>query len=205
MAQTIVHAKARAKEGTLWTRPLYTPRLSLRWFHAGDAEALAHLGADAIVRERTETIPHPFDARAALSWIEQSDQLRADGAAFRFAVVDAAQDQVIGVAALEQCLSELPEIAYWLGRSFWDRGFGKEATLAALSFARDVLRFRQVDALVYAENTASRAVLTALSFQEVRFETIHVPERGGNRLVRRFRLVFDDRAYRESGDASQVA
>ncbi|MEQ9518902.1 MAG: GNAT family N-acetyltransferase [Parvibaculum sp.] len=198
-------AMRRAKEGTLWTRPLFTPRLSLRWFHAGDAGALAALGADAIVRERTETIPHPFDTKAAFAWIDQSDQLRAEGTSFRFAVIDRVDNRLIGVSALEQCEGAFPEIAYWLGRSFWDRGFGKEAVTATLAFARDVLRFSQIDALVYAENTASAAVLKSLLFDEFRFETIHVPERGGNRLVRRFRLSLGQGDQASQLDESQVA
>ncbi len=205
MRQTTDRNLARAGEGTLWVRPLFTPRLSLRWFHAGDAESLAALGADAVVRERTETIPYPFDLQAALSWIEQSAQLRAQGTAFRFAVLDRLEDRLLGVAALERCASDLPEIAYWLGRPFWDRGFGKEAALASLAFARDVLRLPQMDALVYAENTASVAVLKALHFEELRFETIHVPERGGNRLVRRFRTVFGIADGQSQRNESRVA
>ena len=190
--------------GGLGSRRLATARLALRWIEPDDAVALAQYGGDPLIRQKTETIPDPYDDVTARAWIAQSQALRLKGSAFRFAVTDRVSDRFIGVCGLAMIEGEegAAELGYWLGRPFWDQGYGREAVTALIAFGRDVLQLKAVQAIVYAENTASVAVLGRLGFTESDYELINVPERGGKRLVRRFTLSLDrGRHLDEQSDA----
>ncbi len=178
--------------GGLGTRCLVTPRLRLRWIARDDANALAEYGSEPLIRQKTETIPYPYDEAMARDWIVEADVLRRQGQAYRFAVTDAATGDFVGVSAfatVAEC-DGVAELGYWLGRPFWDRGYGREAVAALVAFGYDILKLRSIEAIVYAENTASVSVLQGLGFAETKFEVRDVPERGGARLIRRFSLDF---------------
>lgn len=179
-------------DGGLGARRLVTPRLMLRWIVPGDAAALAEYGSEPLIRQKTETIPYPYDEAMARDWITQSEVLRRNGEAYRFAVIDGVTGAFVGVAALAlvQENEGTAELGYWLGRPFWDRGYGREAVAALTAFGRDILKLCAIEALVYAENTASVSVLRGQGFAETEFEVHDVPERGGARLMRRFSLDF---------------
>jgi len=185
--------RANIINGGLGSRRLATARLALRWIEPDDARALAQYGGDALIRQKTETIPEPYDEATARTWIAQSQSMRLKGSAFRFTVTDRVSGDFIGVCALAMIEGEegVAELGYWLGRPFWDQGYGREAVTALIAFGRDVLRLKTIQAIVYAENTASVAVLGRLNFTESEYELIDVPERGGKRLVRRFTLLLD--------------
>jgi len=172
--------------GGLGARSLFTPRLSLRWVAQSDAEQLSAFGGDPLVLQKTETIPYPYDVPAAHQWIDEAQDLRARGIAYRFSIEEKASGRFVGVAALMMLTEGTAELGYWLGRPYWGQGFGRETVAATVAFGKDILRLRALQAVAYAENTASVAVLRGQGFTEVTYETIDVPERGGLRLVRRF-------------------
>jgi len=178
--------------GGLGTRCLVTPRLRLRWIAPDDANELAKYGSEPLIRQKTETIPYPYDEAIARDWIVEADVLRRKGEAYRFAVTDAVTGAFVGVSALAMVAERdgVAELGYWLGRPFWDRGYGREAVAALVAFGCDILKLRSIEAIVYAENTASVSVLRGQGFAEAEFEVRDVPERGGARLVRRFSLDF---------------
>ena len=123
---------------------------------------------------------------AAHQWIDEAEALRVRGVAYRFAIEEKASGGFVGVAALMMLRDGTAELGYWLGRPYWGQGFGREAVAATVAFGKDILRLCTLQAIVYAENTASVAVLRGQGFSEATYETINVPERGGARLVRRF-------------------
>ncbi len=172
--------------GGLGSRSLFTPRLTLRWMASNDAERLSAFASDPLLLQKTETIPYPYDVPAAHEWIDEAEDLRARGAAYRFAIEERLTQQFVGVSALMMLDRGVAELGYWLGRDYWGQGFGREAVAATIAFGKDILKLRSIQAVVYSENTASVAVLRGLGFEEHAFETINVPDRGGARLVRRF-------------------
>lgn len=64
------------------------------------------------------------------------------------------------------------EIGYHLHPDVWGQGYASELTVAALSFARDVLRLSKICAFAHPDNAASRRVLTKAGFRELR----HIPQ-----------------------------
>lgn len=172
--------------GGLGSRSLFTPRLSLRWIVPSDAERLSAFAGDPLLRQKTDTIPYPYDVSVAHEWIDEAETLRASGSAYRFAIEERSGQQFVGVAALMMVDAGVAELGYWLGRGFWGRGYGREVVAATGAFGKDILKLRSIQAVVFSENTASVAVLKGLGFVEHAFETIDVPDRGGARLVRRF-------------------
>ncbi len=195
-------------DGGLGARTLATPHLALRWLVPEDAADLALYGGDALIRQKTETIPEPCDENSAHAWIAQSDRLRRVGGAFRFAITERETGELVGVCALALSETETDaaeaELGYWLGRPFWSKGYGREAVTALIAFGRDILHLKTIKAVVYAENTASVAVLRGRGFSETEYTLVDVPERGGKRLARLFSLELIAPAAPVPADAANV-
>ena len=61
-------------------------------------------------------------------------------------------------------ISPVPEIAYHLHPSFWGNGYMREATIAAIEWARANLRCDQIEALIEDDNVRSVRLATRLGF-----------------------------------------
>src|SRR5438132_11543359 len=115
---------------------LYTPRLTLRGFSWADVPRVQELVSDRQVAAGTFRIPHPYPTGAAETWFEQQARAVAEGRAFTFAVTltgtrspgrehDLSDTgHLIGTVALELELEQYrAELGYWVGTSYWNKGF----------------------------------------------------------------------------------
>lgn len=135
-------------------------RLILRAPEVSDAPRLSALGNDAQIARMTCRLPHPFDDRQAMAFIDDvaaSDPRRA--ATF---VIEHEDHGAVGVLSMTG--GEVPELGYWIGRPFWGRGLATEACEAALAFVRRHWKRRAVAAGHFVDNPASGRVLTKAGF-----------------------------------------
>ena len=97
---------------------------------------------------------------------------------------------LIGMLGLEQREPARTELGYWLGRSFWGRGYATEAARAALAWAHRVWRRKVIWAGHFAENPASGQVLCKAGFLYTG-EVVQTPcvARGGEAAANR-RMVW---------------
>lgn len=88
-----------------------------------------------------------------------------------WAVLEKATGRMLGHAGL-QCLEDTGEVevAYYLGRPAWGKGYAKEAGAAALRFGFETLGLPRVMAVVRPENLASQRVLAKLGLRHLRDE-----------------------------------
>src|ERR1700761_9113242 len=114
-----------------------TERLILRGPVVTDALAIAGLVGDRNVAGNTEMIPHPYglaDAEAfiaraqAIDWGREANWVIEHQA---FGVVGG-----LGFRAGTPETMDRPEIGYWLGRPFWNRGYATGAGRGALKWVR---------------------------------------------------------------------
>jgi len=156
---------------------LYTPRLTLRGFSWADVPRVQELVSDRQVAAGSFRIPHPYPEGAAETWFEAQSRAVTEGRAFTFAVTltgtrspgrenDLSDTgHLIGTVALELELDQYrAELGYWIGTSYWDKGFATEAARAVLNFGFSRTQLHRIVAQRFAENAASARVLQKLGF-----------------------------------------
>ena len=141
---------------------LETERLLLRQFRPEDAEAHhRQIGSDAAVTW-DGSVRALDETRARIEGYLETWRERGYG---MWAIIDKETGELRGHAGL-QPLEETGEVelAYYLGRAAWGRGFATEAGAAAVRFGFDEVGLERILAVVRPENAASQRVLTKLGF-----------------------------------------
>ncbi len=164
--------------------PLQTERLALRRFTRSDARALTELAGAWEVARHTARIPHPLGPLAAESWIDGTRADMAAGAAFVFAVERRSDGALLGSASLGlDATRGGAELAYWLGRDRWGRGYATEAAARLVGLAFQTLGVGRVWAAAHDDNRASMRVLRKSGLRFERSGSLHLPARGGAAAV----------------------
>ena len=138
--------------------PLSSDRLRLRSLKEADLTCLVSLANDWHVARRLARLPHPYreeDARYFFDVVLPEEQVWA---------ITSRESTFMGLVGLAPSQGGT-ELGYWLGRSFWGKGFATEAAQALRDHARDSLRLRSLCAGYFVDNPPSGMVLKKLGFE----------------------------------------
>jgi RimJ/RimL family protein N-acetyltransferase len=138
---------------------LATARLVLRAPRRSDIKAIATLVNDHRIATNTARIPHPYAIEDAEQFIAAVNK-REGEACF----VIALECAPIGVCSVD-LREDGPEVGYWLGVSYWGRGFATEAVRALIDHAFGDLEHETLISGARVSNPASRRVLEKCGFQ----------------------------------------
>jgi RimJ/RimL family protein N-acetyltransferase len=144
------------------TPTLATERLLLRGVVNADAGALFKLANDPAVAVMTTNIPHPYTEADAEAWVARCRTI--DWSREASFVIEHRHFGVVGGIGFRPGPLGRPELGFWLGRPFWNRGYATEAARAALDWARRDWRKAMVVAGHFADNPASGQVLCKAGF-----------------------------------------
>ena len=139
-----------------------TVRLVLRAPSLQDAVYVAELANDADVARMTSRVRHPYrlaDAQAFLA-----AQMQADPRREQVFLIEHPTFGPIGMAGVHKADDVVPELGYWLGRTFRGRGFATEAARAVMAWARDAWGRRALVSGHFSDNLASGRVLEKAGF-----------------------------------------
>jgi RimJ/RimL family protein N-acetyltransferase len=161
---------------------LETERLVLRAPRLGDAKTVAALANDRQIAENTARIPHPYRLADAKDWIASANK-NADEQHY---VITLANGALIGACGLEA--REGPSIGYWLGQTYWGKGYATEALHALIDHAFGDLDHEALQASARVTNPASRRVLEKCGFQWTGVGLCRVRAIHSSAPVDRFRL-----------------
>ena len=176
-----------SRSGTILQDPnrpvLQTERLTLRAPRREDAAAVAHLANDRRIAENTAQIPHPYRLADAEGFIAAANaKLDAN---FLIALGDAT---VIGVCGIGMGEGPAPELGYWVGVSYWGRGYATEAARAVIDYAFADLKQESIQAGARVTNPASRRVLEKCGFQWTGVGLYRIRALASSAPIDRFRL-----------------
>jgi RimJ/RimL family protein N-acetyltransferase len=163
---------------------LETERLILRAPTLEDAKHVAALANDKRIAENTRRIPHPYSRSDAEDFISGVNVPNGE-IAFLITTREGVPVGACGVAA---CDETAPEIGYWLGAPFWNRGFATEAVRALIDFAFTELEHDTLSAGARVTNPASRRILEKCGFQWTGVGLARIRALHSSAPIDRFRL-----------------
>jgi len=173
---------------------LQTQRLVLRRWRAEDAGPLAAINADPEVMRwiGTGAVRDADQTRAAIEAFERQWDENGFGI---FAVEVRATRELAGITglAVPHFLPEVMpavEIAWRLGKPFWDKGIATEAARAALDFGLTGCGLDRIIAIVQTGNDASERIMRKLGMRLERETT----DPGSGRAVRVYETVGAERS-----------
>jgi RimJ/RimL family protein N-acetyltransferase len=139
---------------------LQTARLLLRPFVLADAPDVQRLAGERDVADTTFNIPHPYLDGMAEQWIVTHRELFGRGELANFAIVLRTTDTLVGAIGLRiNALDRNAELGYWIGRPFWNMGYGTEAARAVVAYGLGPLGLRRIHARHLARNPSSGRVM----------------------------------------------
>ena len=161
---------------------LKTERLTLRAPRPEDVTAIALLANDRRIAENTARLPHPYGVSDAEHFVAIVNQ--REGEACFVIMLD---DTLIGICGVDP-REDGPELGYWLGASYWGRGFATEAVRALIDHAFGDLQHETLQAGARVSNPASRRVLEKCAFQWTGVRLSRIRAINSATPVDRFRL-----------------
>ena len=139
---------------------LTTARLLLRKCSLADAPDIQRLPGDRDVASTTVRIPHPYEDGMAEEWIGTHQGSFDRGEEVSLAVTLRSDGAFIGDIGLRLNLAdEVGEMGYWIGKPYWNQGYGTEAAAAIIKYAFEVLGLNRVYAAHFKRNPASGRVM----------------------------------------------
>ncbi len=162
---------------------LETERLILRAPRLGDAKALAALANDKRIAENTRRIPFPYKRSDADDFITAVN-VPGGEVAFLITLRDGAAIGACGIAMQDGA----PDVGYWLGVKYWNKGYGTEAVRAVIDFAFTELGHETLHAGARVTNPASRRILEKCGFQWMAVGLCRIRALNSSAPIDRFRL-----------------
>jgi ribosomal-protein-alanine N-acetyltransferase len=147
---------------------LETPRLTLREFAEGDAEAIQFYAGDPEVTRFTSWGPNTPDTTAAVlaSWLQ--DRKLSPRTEWTLAIVRKENGILIGSTGfgMTDWNSGTANFGYVLQRSAWGKGYATEASRTVVDLALNELGLRRLIAHCEPAHAASLSVLNKLGFSQ---------------------------------------
>jgi 8-oxo-dGTP diphosphatase len=185
--------KGCREPGTVWAgHPLPTARLRMRPVCDRDLEALTALLGDWDVIRLTAAIPHPYTLDDAKAFVAAQEIRRAERKGVALAVERTTDNVLVGVVGFGLERDGSPELGYWFGKEFWNRGYATEALNRLVRHLFDTLGFDRAWAHFHPDNTASKRVLEKVGLTFLRVDTCPMPARGESVVAPVFRLKKAD-------------
>ena len=146
---------------------LQTGRLVLRPFKAGDVPAFHEYMSDPEVARYTNLLPMSLEQAQEMIENIVGTQAASDGPLLAFAITLRADGTFIGNCRLKRDRDDpvQADIAYFLNRRYWGRGYATETAHALIDHGFDTLGLRRIYGLCVPENMASRRVMEKAGMQ----------------------------------------
>ena len=180
---TLLEIETRSfREGSIPV--LETERLILRAPRLGDAKVLAALANDKRIAENTRRIPHPYKRADADDFITA---VNAPGGEVAFLITLREGGAVVGGCGVA-LQDGAPDLGYWLGVKYWNKGYATEASRAVVDFAFTELGHDTLSAGARVTNPASRRILEKCGFQWTGVGLCRIRALNSSAPIDRFRL-----------------
>ena len=144
---------------------LETDRLVLRPYEISDALRVQKLAGEKELAETT-FLPHPYTIKAAEDWIKSHSKLIENGDAFPFAVIHKNENKLVGTMTIRvDKIHNKGELAYWIGKDYWGKGYATESSKRVVEFGFGELKLNRIWAPIMSKNKASSKVMEKIGLK----------------------------------------
>lgn len=155
-----------------------TERLVLRKPHVSDLDDLVAHANNWNVLEPTASLPFPYEPEHGRAFLAKEQR----AVHHPFVIADKTSDRLMGVIGLYFHDDRPTELGYWLGESFWGKGYAPEAIKGLLGAAAEI-DLSPIRARVLAHNAGSIRVLEKTGFATIEETTSVVDRHRGKPLL----------------------
>jgi ribosomal-protein-alanine N-acetyltransferase len=146
---------------------LRTQNLILRPFEISDARNVQKLAGDISIADTTLNIPHPYEDGMAEVFIAEVKQRHEDEVSFEAAIELKTLNQLIGAIGLINISKryQTAELGYWIGKPYWNKGYGSEAAKTMVDFGFSNLKLHKVYACHFKRNKSSARIMQKIGMK----------------------------------------
>ncbi|GJM61050.1 GNAT family N-acetyltransferase [Persicobacter diffluens] len=143
------------------------PKIHLKKPSHQDIPRICELLNEKEVSAYTLFIPHPYQEKDAVFWLNMGHQGLTNQNQFIFGIYKNDNGEFIGGIDLRlERRHKKGELGYWLGKPFWNQGLMTEALELIISWAMEDLKVNKVIALHDINNPASGRVMEKAGMQK---------------------------------------
>ncbi len=137
-----------------------TNRLVLGRLSFNDIPKIIEYAGNEKVAETTLNIPHPYQEKDAIFWINSANKGFESKTQYTFGIRTKNEDKFIGGIGLKiNNRFQRAELGYWIAEPFWNEGYASEAVKAVLKFGFTEIKLNKIYATHLVENPASGKVM----------------------------------------------
>jgi len=154
-------------EGSEMYNEIQTQRLILRPFNLADSKRVQMLAGAKEISDTTGNVPHPYPDGAAEAWISTHAELFESGTAFINAIVSKDICEVVGVVAVRGLNTEEPELGYWVGKEYWNKGYCTEACSEIIPYCSSEFGISEIYGRHLVRNPSSGKVMEKCGLKRI--------------------------------------
>lgn len=135
----------------------------LRQLTTGDEEDISRHANNANIANLTANIPYPYTVEDASAWISKCKAGLQTGSQYTFGME--LNKEVIGAVGLKvNTRNNHAEVGYWVGETYWNRGFCTSALQAIIEYGFSYLNLHKIIGTHLPHNEASGRVMRKCGF-----------------------------------------
>ncbi|MEC5424767.1 GNAT family protein [Virgibacillus sp. C22-A2] len=139
---------------------LETKRLLLRPLTIDDSGRIEELAGDYDVAKSTLNIPHPYPKGSAIQFIESIFNAEKNNKILMFAITEKELQLLIGLININLSSPyNRGELAYWVGKQYWGKDYGTEATKKVMEYGFNHLNLNKIFAASFTSNPGSWRIM----------------------------------------------
>jgi RimJ/RimL family protein N-acetyltransferase len=170
---------------------LRTDRILLRPWRADDLDELVAELQDPEIPRWTR-IPEPYGHADGRSFLAAAERGWSEGTGASFAIVDAADGQLVGSIGVRFHEPGAATVGYWVARGARGRGIAAEALRLVSVWVLDVLEVERLELLTAPDNEPSQRVAEKAGFTREGLLRRYMEVKGRRRDWVMFSLLRDD-------------
>ncbi|MDR8392298.1 GNAT family N-acetyltransferase [Aliifodinibius sp. S!AR15-10] len=137
-----------------------TERIRLRKPEVRDIPQIVTYAGHPKIAEMTLNIPHPYQEKDAVKWLNMANEGFEDKSKYLFAICHLQEDEMIGAIGLKvNKRFNRAELGFWIGEPFWNNGYATEAVKEVIKFGFKEIDLNKIYAIHLVKNPASGKVM----------------------------------------------
>ncbi len=143
--------------------PINTQRLILRAPTLDDVDRLVQLANNKQLVRWLARLPHPYKEEHGIDFIQNIVRTKIEHG---YAIINR-QNEFMGLISLRATQSGEAELGYWIGESYWGKGYASEAVFGLINSATNIADCPPIIARALSDNIGSIKVLEKNGFMLV--------------------------------------